>query len=139
MTEISEIAEKIVSGHITLSNFSIMVDGKSFPLIDVSVVKSTAPVKKPTMRGGVYFANMDNYKLTGTVTDFDILPMLSGKMLGPNTDFAEIPITAKTLENENLVLITNLTDMMQNSKKIVLNMVIVRIRVPKGTRGIHTP
>ncbi len=127
MTEIAEIAEKIASGSVNPSEFSIMVDGKSFPLSNVSIAKTTAPVKKPTMRGGVYFANMDNYKLTCTLTDFDILPMLSGKMLGPNTDFAEIPITAKIPENDNLVFITNLTDMMQNSKKIVLNMSIVRI------------
>lgn len=130
MVEVTEIAEKIILGQISMNESSILVDKREFSLHDVNIAKSTAPVKKPTMRGGVYFANVNNYKLSGTVTDFDILPMLSGKMLGPNTDFAEIPVTAEISPGtQKLVLITNLTDMMQNSKKIVLNMVIVRAEI----------
>lgn len=104
--------------------YTLSLDGRIIPLSEVQILKINAPVKKPTMRGGVYFSNTDILKMTATTNDFTILPSLSGKMLGPNTEFGELEIHAN-LTKKTIRIITNLTNMMQNSKKIVLHMTIV--------------
>ncbi len=130
MVNVSEIIEKISLGQIHPVEFTILIENRRFSIRDAKIQKGTAPVKKPTLRGGVYFSDLNNYTLTGTVTDFEILPLLSGKMLGPNTEFAEIPVFAKIMpDNKKIIFTTNLTNMMQNSKKIVLNLVITRTEI----------
>lgn len=113
-------------GHIESETpqYTLFLEARTIPLSEVQITKITAPVKKPTMRGGVYFSNTDILKMTATTNDLTILSSLSGKMLGPNTEFGELEIHAKQ-SKKTIKMITNLTNMMQNSKKIVLHLTIV--------------
>ncbi len=52
-------------------------------------------------------------------------------MLGPNTEFKNLKITShlkKDVEPKNISIFTNLTNTMQSSSKVELNMVIVDIK-----------
>lgn len=67
--------------------------------------------------------------MKATVDDTTIVSFLSKTMLGPNTEFKELKITSSLTNNaKNISLYTNLTNTMQSSSKIELNMVIVDIK-----------
>ncbi|KFM19414.1 hypothetical protein AAA799P11_00738 [Marine Group I thaumarchaeote SCGC AAA799-P11] len=72
--------------------FTLHLKDHSYPLNHVHVSHSTIPVNKPTTRGGVYFSDKFAYKMKGTVEDLSIVPLLTKKMLGPNTEFGELTI-----------------------------------------------
>ena len=83
------------------------------------------------MRGGVYFSDTFHYRIKATVDDTTIVPFLSKAMLGPNTEFKNLKITSNLKKDEgtkNISIFTNLTNTMQSSSKVELNMVIVEIR-----------
>ena len=111
--------------------YVLYIDNLQYGLEDVSIVNSPTPVNSPTTRGGVYFSDKFAYKIKGVVKDLSIVSMLTKKMLGPNTDFDEIKITT-TIDldgrKKNLSLFTNLTNSMQDSSKIELNMIIVDLK-----------
>jgi len=55
---------------------------------------------------------------------------LSKTMLGPNTEFGEIKITTQIANNNKkttLSIFTNLTNSVQSSSKIELNMILVKL------------
>ena len=85
------------------SEFSLTVDGKMYLLNDVDVANSPTPVNKPTTRGGVYFSDKFAYKMKGTIQDLDVVPLLTKKMLGPNTEFKSLDIIAKTKSDGSVV------------------------------------
>ena len=110
--------------------YVIHLDSQKYPLSDVSVVNSPIPVNSPTTRGGVYFSDTFAYKIKGIVNDLSIVPLLSKTMLGPNTEFGEIKITTEITSDDKkitLAIFTNLTNSVQSSSKIELNMIIVRL------------
>ena len=110
--------------------YVLHIDGKTYPLTDVSIVNSPTPVNTPTTRGGVYFSDKFAYKIKGVIIDLTIIPLLSKTMLGPNTEFREIKITTQiTLDGKKLPLslFTNLTNSVQSSSKIELNMILVKL------------
>jgi len=110
-------------------DFVLYLDGNSYQLKDVKIAKLPTPVTKPTTRGGVYFSDKSVYKINGTIYDTTIIPFLSKKMLGPNTQFEEIKIQTTiraSNQHRKLVLYANLTNSMQSSSRVELNMVIVR-------------
>ena len=109
-------------------DFILQYENNSFPLENVSISKEPTPVSKPTQRGGVYFSDTTVYKIKGSTTDVSIIPLLSKTMLGPNTDFEELEIKT-TKNNQKISLFTNLTNSMQSSSKVELNMTIVRIEI----------
>lgn len=112
-------------------NYTLHLDNKSYQLRDVSITKSQTPLTKPNMRGGVYFSDTFHYRIKATVDDTTIVPFLSKAMLGPNTEFKNLKITSslkKDGETKNISILTNLTNTMQSSSKVELNMVIVDIR-----------
>ncbi len=85
---------------------------------------------KPTTRGGVYFSDTSVYKIQGAIYDTSIIPLLSKTMLGPNTEFGEIEVTANVIIKKikrNVSFFTYLTNTVQSSSKVVLNMNIVRM------------
>ncbi len=133
MTESSE--EKILKSLLPHQekqrlNFSILVENKSFPLNDATIQKSPTPVNSPTLRGGVYFSDTYVYKIKGNVTDSTIIPLLSKTMLGPNTEFGDILVKTNIKldsENADIIFHTNLTNSMQSSSKIELNLLITKI------------
>ena len=132
MTESSE--EKLLNSLLQLQEkqrleFSVHIENKSFTLNEASIEKSSTPVTSPTMRGGVYFSDTYVYKIKGIVSDSTIIPILSKTMLGPNTEFSDILVKTSAIIDSNNVdisLHTNLTNSMQSSSKIELNLIIIR-------------
>ena len=110
--------------------YVLHLDGKVYHLSDVVIVNSPTPVNSPTTRGGVYFSDTFAYKIKGIINDLSVIPLLSKTMLGPNTEFGEIKITT-TIQNNGketpLTLFTNLTNSVQSSSKIELNMILVKL------------
>jgi len=110
--------------------FTIHFNKKEYVLNNVSISNSPTPVKSPTTRGGVYFSDKFAYKLKGTIHDLSVVPLLTKTMLGPNTEFGEIKITTQ-LEADNkkreLSIYANLTNSVQGSSKIELNMIIIKL------------
>ena len=127
------IDDKLLSS-ITQNNadrdYTLHLDTKSYQLSDVSITKSATPLTRPNMRGGVYFSDTFHYRIKATVDDTTIVPLLSKAMLGPNTEFTNLKITSslkKDMGTTNISILTNLTNTMQSSSKVELNMVIVDI------------
>lgn len=111
-------------------DYVLHIDGKTYPLTDVSIVNSPTPVNAPTTRGGVYFSDTFAYKIKGMINDLSVIPLLSKTMLGPNTEFREIKITTHLTRDGNtlsLSLFTNLTNSVQSSSKVELNMILVKL------------
>ncbi len=108
--------------------FSAQIENKSFALNEASIEKSSTPVTSPTLRGGVYFSDTYVYKIKGIVSDSAIIPLLSKAMLGPNTEFSDILVKTSAIIDSNkadISLHTNLTNSMQSSSKIELNLIII--------------
>ena len=128
------IDDKLLSS-ITQNNaeldYTLYLDNKSYQLRDVSITKSQTPLRRPNMRGGVYFSDTFHYKMKGTVDDTTIVPFLSKAMLGPNTEFKNLRITSSLKKDgitKNISLYANLTNTMQSSSTVELNMIIVDIK-----------
>ncbi|MFQ5572741.1 MAG: hypothetical protein ACE5EJ_00670 [Nitrosopumilaceae archaeon] len=132
MTESSD--EKLLESLLAIQEkqrleFSVHIENKSFALNEAVIEKSSTPVSSPTLRGGVYFSDTYVYKIKGSTQDSTIIPLLSKTMLGPNTEFGEILVKSSAKIDSNSVdisLYTNLTNSMQSSSKIELNLIIVR-------------
>jgi hypothetical protein len=124
LSKIIEIQKSLKLG------FIIHFENIKYPLENVTIIKSSNPVSKPTVRGGVYISDAFDFKIKATVNDFTILPLLSKSMLGPNTEFQELKITCNIpLEKfqKNVSFFVHLTNSMQTSSHIELNMRIIRI------------
>ncbi len=96
----------------------------------VSITNSPTPVNEPTTRGGVYFSDKFAYKMKGTIEDLSVVPLLTKKMLGPNTEFAELKISTQIEYNGKplaLEIFTNLTNSVQTPNSIELSMIILKI------------
>lgn len=131
MTESSD--EKLLDSLLQIQEkqrleFSAQIENKSFALNEASIEKSSTPVTSPTLRGGVYFSDTYVYKIKGIVSDSAIIPLLSKTMLGPNTEFSDILVKTSAIIDSNkadISLHTNLTNSMQSSSKIELNLIII--------------
>ena len=113
--------------------FTLYLNGMKYLLSDASITNSPIPVNKPTTRGGVYFSDKFAYKMKGIVADLSIVPLLTKKMLGPNTEFGELKILTQTIsDNDNvpksIEIFTNLTNSVQTPDSIELSMIIVKLR-----------
>ncbi len=115
----------------TKLDFVLCFASDTFLLENVVISKSSTPVNRPTNRGGVYFSDTFVYKIRATVSDLSLAPLLSQSMLGPNPDFQDLEITTKVkIDNslKNVKLFAHLTNSMQSSSIIELNMNIIRIQ-----------
>jgi len=115
----------------TKLDFILRLASNTFLLENVVISKSLTPVNRPTNRGGVYFSDTFVFKIKTTVSDLSLAPLLSQSMLGPNPDFQDLEITTKAkIYNslKNVKLFAHLTNSMQNSSLIELNMNIIRIK-----------
>ena len=111
--------------------FLLNLDGSKYPVTSISIVNSPTPVNEPTTRGGVYFSDKFAYKMKGVIEDLSIVPQLTKKMLGPNTEFGELKISTKIEEEGeplNLEITTNLTNSVQTPNSIELSMIIVNLK-----------
>lgn len=107
--------------------------GKITYLLDsVAIAKSSTPVNRPTNRGGVYFSDTFAFKIKAVVDDLSIAELLSKSMLGPNPEFQELEITTNVPIKDSIKKVTffvNLTNSMQSSSHIELNMTIIRLKI----------
>ena len=116
----------------TKLDFILHLASATFFLENVVISKSLTPVNHPTNRGGVYFSDTFVFKIKTTVSDLSLAPLLSQSMLGPNPDFQDLEITTKAkIDNslKNVKLFAHLTNSMQSSSFIELNMNIIRIKI----------
>ena len=80
--------QKIIEAHS--SDFKICVENESFSVDAIKIVQTDNPITEPTTRGGVYFAEMKEWRVEATIFDTVISKHLSKAMLGPNKDFLDI-------------------------------------------------
>ena len=113
------------------SKFLLYLNDVAYPMVNTSITNSSIPVNQPTTRGGVYFSDKFAYKMNAIVEDLSVVPLLTSKMLGPNTEFGELRITTQ-IESDgkpvDLEIFTNLTNSVQTPNSIELSMIIVRIK-----------
>ncbi len=122
-----DLLEKLMkSNEISPLKFTLALNGQIYPITGVSITNSPTPVNEPTTRGGVYFSEKFAYKMKGVIEDLSVVPLLTKKMLGPNTEFADLKITT-SIDSLNLEIITNLTNSVQTPTSIELSMIIVKI------------
>ena len=121
--ELQEIVEK------NNTKFTLLVSNKIFKINEIKVFENENPVTEPTTRGGVYFSDVTEMKVQVTISDTSITKYLSNAMLGPNKTFLDILIEAKIKDELKISLITNLTNTIQNSSKIILYFKIKDVRI----------
>jgi hypothetical protein len=102
------------------SNFKILIENKSFVVDEIKIHQTDNPITEPTTRGGVYFAEMREWKVEATILNTSISKHLSKAMLGPNKDFLDITLHATIENGRKISLVTNLKNSMQNASKIIL-------------------
>ena len=123
-----EMLSKLISN--PSARYNLHLYDKIFPLENVSMAKSTIPVRRPTTRGGVYFSDTSAYKIKATTYDLSLASLIPKVMLGPNTDFEPLEIRTRVMNEGKeipVTLITHLTNTMNNKTKLELNFVIDRI------------
>jgi hypothetical protein len=117
-------------------SYTLHINNVKFPLENTIITRESTPVTRPTTRGGVYFSGKFEYKIKAQVNDSKIIPLLSKCMLGPNTEFEELKITTK-LQFENslkqVTFVANLTNCMQSSSHIELNLIIIRSQIENSS------
>ena len=110
--------QKLVENYST--DFNMLIGVNSFGINKIKIFQTDNPITKPTTRGGVYFAELKEWKIEATVLDTSITKHLSKTMLGPNKDFLDIILEARIQDNQKISLVTNLTNSIQNTSKIIL-------------------
>jgi len=110
--------------------YLIYLNDATFPITFISITNSSTFVNEPTTRGGVYFSEKFAYKMKGVIEDLSVVPLLTKKMLGPNTEFVELKISTQ-IESDgkpmSLEIFTNLTNSVQTPDSIELSMIIVKL------------
>ncbi len=112
-------------------NFTLFLNNQTYPISSTSIINSPIPVNEPTTRGGVYFSDKFAFKMKCVIDDLSIVPLLTKKMLGPNTEFGELKITTQIDSDGKpltVEIFTNLTNSVQTPTSIELSMIIVKIK-----------
>ena len=114
MKELQKIVQK------NSLDFKILIENNSFTVDEIKMFQTDNPITEPTTRGGVYFAEMKEWKVEATILDTAISKYLSKAMLGPNKDFLDIILYTINENREKISLVANLKNSMQNTSKIIL-------------------
>ena len=112
--------------------FTLHISDRLYDVLSVSIENSSIPVNEPTTRGGVYFSEKFAYKMKGNIEDLTIIPLLTKKMLGPNTEFGELKISSHIEYDGKITpidIFTNLTNSVQTPNLIELSMIIVKLEL----------
>lgn len=107
----------------------INIEEKSYPVQKISIAKSKIPVREPTTRGGVYFTDVEVYKVK-VITDLSIKNEIPKLMLGPNADFKPILIktSLKIYDRDHLVtMTTHLTNTVHTKDTVELNLIVDKL------------
>ena len=110
--------------HRNSSNFKMLIGEDSFVVNEIKVFQTENPITEPTTRGGVYFAELKELKVQATILDTSVSKHLSKAMLGPNKDFLDITLQGDNKDGQKISLVTNLTNSMQNTSKVVLYLTV---------------
>ena len=102
------------------SSFEMVIENNMFEIDEIDIFQTDNPITEPTTRGGVYFAEMKEIKIQATILDTTVSKYLSKAMLGPNKEFLDIILKSNIIGGGKISLITNLTNSMQNSSKVIL-------------------
>ena len=126
-----ELLEKLMEFHEKNPlKFTLYVDDGTYQISSALITNSPIPVNEPTTRGGVYFSDKFAYKMKCVVDDLSVVPLLTKKMLGPNTEFDELKITT-AIESDGksipVEIFTNLTNSVQTPNSIELSLIIVKL------------
>ena len=114
--------QKIVEENKT--EFKLLISDKIFKINEIKVFENENPITEPTTRGCVYVSDVKEMKIQATIFDTSITKYLSNAMLGPNKTFLDILIKAEINSGPKISLVTNLTNTIQNSSKIILYFII---------------
>ena len=106
------------------SNFSILIEDRSFIIDETRIFQTNNPLTEPTTSGGIYFAEMKELQVEATILDIAISKYLSKAMLGPNKDFLDIILQAHIEKDQTISIVTNLTNSMQKASKILLYLTV---------------
>ena len=112
--------------------FTLHIADRLYDVLSVTIENSSIPVNEPTTRGGVYFSEKFAYKMKGNIEDLTIIPLLTKKMLGPNTEFGELKISSHIEYDGKITpidIFTNLTNSVQTPNLIELSMIIVKLEL----------
>ena len=112
--------------------FTLHISDRLYDVLSVTIENSSIPVNEPTTRGGVYFSEKFAYKMKGNIEDLTIIPLLTKKMLGPNTEFGELKISSHIEYDGKITpidIFTNLTNSVQTPNLIELSMIIVKLEL----------
>ena len=127
----NKLLEKLIKFNQNNSpKFTLYVNEGTYPITSTLITNSPIPVNEPTTRGGVYFSDKFAYKMKCTVEDLSVVPLLTKKMLGPNTEFGELKITTMIESNGKSIpieIFTNLTNSIQTPSSIELSLIIVKL------------
>ena len=127
------ISQIIKKNDMSILDFTLKLDDESFSLNNVKITKSLTPVTKPSMRGGAYFSEKEVFKISANIENTSIIPKLGNYMLGPNTEFKKLEIEIKNYFSDSaktLSIFTNLTNSIQRSNNVELNLVIIDTEKP---------
>lgn len=128
-----DLLERLIESNTKSSlNFELNLNGVAYAITNVTISNSSIPVNEPTTRGGVYFSDKFAYKMNGVIEDLSVVPLLTSKMLGPNTEFGELKIVTQIESGGNLAdleVFTNLTNSVQSPNSIELSMIIVKLEL----------
>jgi len=127
-----EIDGEIMSKIIQTSNlkYTLHIDEKIFDLENVFIAKSKIPVRKPTIRGGVYFTDTTAYKIRASTGDMSILALLPTIMLGPNTEFKPVKVKTSLLSDsgkKEIVLVSHVANTVNTKTRVELNLIVDEI------------
>ena len=118
------------------SKYQLEIKDVKYDMEEIDVVNAQIPINEPTTRGGVYFSEKFAYKMSGKIKDLSVVPLLTEHMLGPNTEFGKLKITAQIVSSSSsppsqksttFEISTNLINSVQTSDSIKLYMIIVNI------------
>ncbi|MBM2852372.1 MAG: hypothetical protein HW420_919 [Candidatus Nitrosotenuis sp.] len=108
--------------------FTMLINELTYAVESFSMINSQTPVTKPTMRGGMYFSNLKEFRIKAKFSDAALSAVLSKTMLGPNTDFEKIKFLTNMELNgakKQLTLLANLTNYVQRENGLELNLIVV--------------
>jgi hypothetical protein len=114
--------------HQNQESCTMKIGNITYKVDSVEFTYSEVPVTKPTTRGGVYFSDKMAFKAKAKVSDLAVAKVLSKTMLGPNQDFEKILLMTNVqvgTSKKELMVFTNLTNYVQKSSGLELNLVVV--------------
>ena len=108
------------------TDYALALDGKSHPMVDVTVSETDTPVREPTRRGNIYVEKAKSHRIAASV-DADLAATLSRTMLGPSAEFGGLLISAES-GSAKTEIVGSLLSMARTGGMARLQISIVEVR-----------